>query len=54
VLGATAGGATIADVAASIHLSPSTVRNYLSSAIGKTGSRNRAEAFRHARDQGWL
>ena len=41
VLSASAGGATIADIAAGLHLSPSTVRNYLSSAIGKTSARNR-------------
>ncbi|MFG2101157.1 response regulator [Micromonospora echinaurantiaca] len=54
VLTASADGATIADVAARLHLSPSTVRNYLSAAIGKTDTRNRAEAYRRARDQGWL
>lgn len=41
-------------VAAKLHLSESTVRNYLSSAIGKTGARNRMEAMREARQQGWL
>jgi two-component system response regulator DesR len=30
------------------------VRNYLSAAITKTGSRNRAEARRLAESQGWL
>jgi two-component system response regulator DesR len=30
------------------------VRNYLSTAIGKTGARNRTEAWRIARDRGWL
>jgi two-component system response regulator DesR len=30
------------------------VRNYLSAAIGKTGSRNRIEAVRVAGRQGWL
>ena len=39
---------------ASLHLSDSTVRNYLSSAIGKTRTRNRIEAIRHARTNGWL
>ena len=29
-------------------------RNYLSSAIGKTGARNRGEATTIARDRGWL
>ncbi|MGV9254010.1 response regulator [Streptomyces sp. NPDC003697] len=54
VLRASADGATVADVAAALHLSESTVRNYLSSAIGKTGTRNRTEAVREARHQGWL
>jgi two-component system response regulator DesR len=30
------------------------VRNYLSSAIGKTGARTRVEAARVAADKGWL
>ncbi|CCK30470.1 two-component system response regulator [Streptomyces davaonensis JCM 4913] len=54
VLRASADGATVADIAADLHLSESTVRNYLSSAIGKTGTRNRTEALRAARQQGWL
>ncbi|MFI6146878.1 response regulator transcription factor [Streptomyces sp. NPDC051109] len=54
VLGAAVDGATVADIAARVHLSESTVRNYLSSAIGKTGTRNRMEAARAARRQGWL
>ena len=41
-------------VAAKLPLSESTVRNHLSSAIGKTGTRNRMEAMREARQQGWL
>ncbi|MGW7361394.1 response regulator [Streptomyces sp. NPDC054802] len=54
VLNASVDGATVADIAAALHLSESTVRNYLSSAIGKTGTRNRMEAMRAARRQGWL
>ncbi|CAM5352447.1 response regulator transcription factor [Streptomyces narbonensis] len=53
-LAASVDGATIADIAARLHLSESTVRNYLSSAIGKTSTRNRMEAVRAARQQGWL
>ncbi|WP_282692058.1 response regulator transcription factor [Streptomyces sp. CC208A] len=53
-LAAAVDGATIADIAGRLHLSESTVRNYLSSAIGKTGTRNRMEAARAARRQGWL
>jgi two-component system response regulator DesR len=30
------------------------VRNYLSSAIGKTGTRTRAEAYTLAQRNGWL
>lgn len=47
-------GASIADIAARLHLSESTVRNYLSAAIGKTGTRNRMEAVLAARRNGWL
>ncbi|PZG97760.1 DNA-binding response regulator [Streptomyces sp. NTH33] len=54
VLRASADGATVADIAAKLHLSESTVRNHLSAAIGKTGTRNRMEAVREARDRGWL
>jgi two-component system, NarL family, response regulator DesR len=54
VLSAADGGATIADIAGRLYLSESTVRNYLSSAIGKTGSRNRIEAVQTARTNGWL
>ncbi|MGW1095629.1 response regulator [Streptomyces sp. NPDC002455] len=53
-LNASVDGATVADIAAKLSLSESTVRNYLSSAIGKTGTRNRMEAMRAARRQGWL
>jgi two-component system, NarL family, response regulator DesR len=54
VLSAAVDGATIADIAAKLHLSASTVRNYLSAAIGKTATRNRMEAVRTARANGWL
>ncbi|MEO3863095.1 response regulator transcription factor [Acrocarpospora sp. B8E8] len=54
VLAVAGDGATIADIAARLHLSESTVRNYLSSAIGKTRTRNRVEAARLARHNGWL
>jgi two-component system response regulator DesR len=54
VLAAAVDGSTIADIARRLHLSESTVRNYLSAAIGKTGSRNRIEAVRAARHNGWL
>ncbi|MGC4890907.1 response regulator transcription factor [Micromonospora sp. DT227] len=54
VLATAEDGATVADIAAELHLSESTVRNYLSAAIGKTGTRNRIEAARAARANGWL
>nr|WP_277349747.1 response regulator transcription factor [Planosporangium thailandense] len=47
-------GGTVADIARALHLSEGTVRNHLSSAIGKTGARTRAEAVRVAVDNGWL
>jgi two-component system response regulator DesR len=54
VLRASAGGATVAGIAARLFLSEGTVRNYLSSAIGKTGARTRVEAARVAEEKGWL
>ncbi|MBV7670786.1 response regulator transcription factor [Streptomyces halstedii] len=54
VLRAAADGATNAEIAGSLHLSPGTVRNYLSTAIQKLAARNRAEAVRVAREKGWL
>ncbi|GAA2087393.1 response regulator transcription factor [Streptomyces albiaxialis] len=53
-LNAAVDGATVADIADRLSLSRATVRNYLSSAIGKTGTRNRMEAVREARRNGWL
>ena len=54
VLRAALSGAPVADIAASVHLSTGTVRNHLSSAIGKTSTTTRAEAARVARDNGWI
>jgi two-component system, NarL family, response regulator DesR len=54
VLRAARDGGTAADLAAALHLSEGTVRNHLSSAIGKTGARTRAEAVRLAEANGWL
>jgi two-component system response regulator DesR len=54
VLRAAADGATVADIARRLFLSEGTVRNYLSSAIGKTGARTRVEAARVAEEKGWL
>ncbi|GAB1640449.1 response regulator [Krasilnikovia sp. MM14-A1259] len=54
VLRAARTGGTVADIARELHLSEGTVRNHLSSAIGKTGTRTRAEAVLMAQDNGWL
>jgi two-component system response regulator DesR len=47
-------GASAGDIAAQLNLSHGTVRNYLSEAIGKLGVGNRIEAYRIARQKGWL
>ena len=47
-------GMSAGEIAAQLNLSPGTVRNYLSEAIGKLGVGNRIEAYRLARQQGWL
>lgn len=54
VLRASADGASIEAVAARLHLSPGTVRNYLSNAIRKLATKNRVEAARLAELKGWL
>jgi two-component system response regulator DesR len=54
VLRVAASGATIGEMARELHLSEGTVRNHLSSAIRKTGARNRSDAVRAASSQGWL
>jgi two-component system, NarL family, response regulator DesR len=47
-------GASAGDIAKQLGLSAGTVRNYLSEAIGKLGAGNRTEAYRLARQKGWL
>jgi two-component system response regulator DesR len=47
-------GKSSADIAAQLSLSHGTVRNYLSEAIGKLNAANRIEAYRLARQKGWL
>ena len=47
-------GLAAGDIAERLHLSQGTVRNYLSEAIGKLGVGNRIEAYRLARQKGWL
>ena len=47
-------GGSVTDIARELHLSAGTVRNHLSSAIGKIGARNRSDAAAAAAAQGWL
>jgi two-component system, NarL family, response regulator DesR len=54
VLAATDRGADLDEIARTLFLSRGTVRNHLSNAIQKLGSRNRSEAARLAEDKGWL
>jgi two-component system, NarL family, response regulator DesR len=54
VLSASRDGSSVADIAGRLFLSEGTVRNYLSSAMGKTNTRNRIEALYFADQQGWL
>ncbi|MDA2815033.1 response regulator transcription factor [Nocardiopsis sp. RSe5-2] len=54
VLRAAADGRTVADMAADLGLARGTVRNHLSSAIGKTGTATRHEAAAKAHEMGWL
>ena len=53
VLAAAGDGAPVEEIAARLHLSPGTVRNYLSSAMGKLHAATRHEAARVAREHGW-
>ncbi len=54
VLRETLTGVKVADIAKRLYLSEGTVRNHLSSAIGKTGASTRVEAAIKARNYGWL
>lgn len=54
VLQAARDGSPVAAIAARLFLSEGTVRNHLSSAIGKTSATNRAEAVLVAEGNGWL
>jgi two-component system, NarL family, response regulator DesR len=46
--------ATVAQVAAALHLSHGTTRNHLSAIMGKLGASSRIEALRRAEEKGWL
>lgn len=54
VLTAAAEGGSTGVIAATVFLSEGTVRNHLSSAMGKLGAATRAEAVRLATEAGWL
>jgi two-component system, NarL family, response regulator DesR len=54
VLGLAAEGDSVNDIARRLFLSGGTVRNYLSAVISKTGARNRIDAIRIVRKEGWL
>ena len=47
-------GMSSADIASQLSRSHGSVRNYLSEAIGKLNAGNRVEAYRLARQKGWL
>jgi two-component system response regulator DesR len=54
VLGLAAEGEPVKEIARRLFLSGGTVRNYLSAVIAKTGARNRLDAIRIVRKDGWL
>jgi two-component system response regulator DesR len=54
VLGLAAEGESVNEIAHRLYLSGGTVRNYLSNVITKTGARNRLDAIRILRKDGWL
>ncbi len=54
ILALAAQGDSVADIARRLCLSLGTVRNYISAAILKTGARNRLDAIRIVRRDGWL
>jgi two-component system response regulator DesR len=47
-------GVPAPEIGQRLHLSHGTVRNYLSESISKLGVSNRIEAYRLARQKGWL
>ncbi|MFF4601718.1 DNA-binding response regulator [Streptomyces sp. NPDC001339] len=54
VLNLAAEGAPAQEIAERLHLGISTVRNYLSSVVAKSGARNRVDAIRIALGEGWI
>lgn len=54
VLRLTLEGLSVREISLSLHLASGTVRNYLSSAMQKTGTASRHEAARRARERSWV
>jgi two-component system, NarL family, response regulator DesR len=54
VLRIAADGAEPDEIAAALHLSVGTVRNYLTNIVTKLNARNRVDAVRRAYESGWL
>jgi two-component system response regulator DesR len=54
VLAMSTHGASVEEIARSLHLTNGTVRNHLSIAIQKLNARNRVEAAHIAEEKGWL
>lgn len=54
VLSLSAEGASVGEIARSLHLCNGTVRNYLAAITRKTGARNRVDAIRISRFAGWV
>jgi two-component system response regulator DesR len=54
VLRMAAEGADAPEIAATLHLSTGTVRNYLTTIVTKLNARNRVDAIRIAEDAGWI
>ncbi|MFI7642605.1 DNA-binding response regulator [Nonomuraea sp. NPDC049400] len=54
VLRLAAGGDDLAEIAAALHLTKGTVRNYLGAIVTKIDARNRLDAVRIATEAGWL
>ncbi|MEV0147210.1 MULTISPECIES: response regulator transcription factor [unclassified Nonomuraea] len=54
VLRLAAGGGDATDIAAELHLTAGTVRNYLTGIVAKLNARNRTDAVRIATEAGWI
>ncbi len=54
VLSLAAEGASVGEIARSLHLSNGTVRNYMAAITRKTGARNRVDAIRISQGAGWV